>query len=161
MNVFVPVVDAGIGLAKTIDAVEKGDYKRAGESGYGAAKAVAGVLAVGIGAGVARGASRAPTGTIRNANWQPREIKNPACSIGCERAAVDINKLIGGDILRITPKGSAPTLGAYRGKNWGWAHHEVVVKEGRVYDAFTGGKGASIAEYKALWEYPDDIKFGF
>ena len=54
-NVFVPVVDAGIGLAKTIDAAEKGDYKHAGEYGYGAAKAVAGVLAVGIGAGVARG----------------------------------------------------------------------------------------------------------
>ncbi len=55
VNVFVPVVDAGIGLAKTIDAAEKGDYKHAGEYGYGAAKAVAGVLAVGIGAGVARG----------------------------------------------------------------------------------------------------------
>lgn len=39
--------------------------------------------------------------------------------------------------------------------------HEVVVKDGRVYDAFTGGKGASVAEYKGLWEFSDHINFGF
>jgi hypothetical protein len=42
-----------------------------------------------------------------------------------------------------------------------WAHHEVVVKVGRVYDAFTGHKGATISEYKSLWEHADAIKFGF
>src|SRR5262245_4385515 len=36
----------------------------------------------------------------------------------------------------------------------GWAYHEVVVKDGRVYDAFTGHQGLPIAEYKALWDTP-------
>ena len=46
-------------------------------------------------------------------------------------------------------------------KSWGWSYHEVVVKEGRVYDAFTGGEGVAIADYKSLWEFPDHINFGF
>jgi hypothetical protein len=40
-------------------------------------------------------------------------------------------------------------------------HHEVVVKDGRVFDAFTGSGGATIAEFKALWQYPEAIRFGF
>lgn len=43
----------------------------------------------------------------------------------------------------------------------GWFHHEVVVGNGRVYDAFTGHGGVPIDEYKALWEFPDAINFGF
>ena len=35
------------------------------------------------------------------------------------------------------------------------------LKEGRVYDAFTGGRSASIEESRQLWQYPDAIKFGF
>jgi hypothetical protein len=101
-----------------------------------------------------------PTGPIRRANWQPRDINNAACANGCERAAAQIQKLIGGDVKTIIPKRD-PTLGGYRGKNWGWSFHEVVVKNGRVYDAFTGGQGLSITEYKALWEFPDHINFGF
>jgi hypothetical protein len=101
-----------------------------------------------------------PTGPIRSANWQPRDINNPACANGCERAAKQIQKLIGGDVKTIVPK-SDRTLGAHRGKNWGWRFHEVVVKDGRVYDAFTGGQGLPISEYKALWEFPDHINFGF
>jgi len=36
-----------------------------------------------------------------------------------------------------------------------------VVKNGRVFDKFTGYQGLPAAEYKALWEYRDVIKFGF
>lgn len=93
-------------------------------------------------------------------NGGARSIKDPACANGCESVAKQIQKLIGGDIKRITPSGG-PTLGGYRGSNPAWAYHEVVVKEGRVFDAFTGSSGATIDEFKALWEYPDAINFGF
>jgi hypothetical protein len=36
-----------------------------------------------------------------------------------------------------------------------------VVRDGRVYDAFTGHEGVPIEEYKALWENWDAINFGF
>jgi hypothetical protein len=85
---------------------------------------------------------------------------NPYCSNGCEENARQIQKQIGGTVARITPKVD-PALGGYREKDWGWAHHDVVVKDGRVYDAFTGGNGATIDEYKSLWQYPDWINFGF
>lgn len=32
---------------------------------------------------------------------------------------------------------------------------------GRVYDGFTGRGGETIAEYKAKWDWPDAINFGF
>jgi hypothetical protein len=43
----------------------------------------------------------------------------------------------------------------------GWAYHEVVVKDGRVFDLTTGHKGLSIDEYKQLWQYFDAIDSGF
>lgn len=61
---------------------------------------------------------------------------------------------------RIKPA-DAPALGGYRGKNWAWGHHDVVVKDGRVYDAFTGHLGTSIDDFKTLWQYPEAIRFGF
>jgi hypothetical protein len=67
---------------------------------------------------------------------------------------------VGGNIVRITPK-NARYLGGFRGKTWNWGHHEVVVRDGRVYDITTGHQGLSIAEYKKLWQYPDGINFGF
>ena len=42
-----------------------------------------------------------------------------------------------------------------------WYYHDVVVKNGRVYDAFTGHQGMAINEYKKLWQFADSIKFGF
>jgi hypothetical protein len=42
-----------------------------------------------------------------------------------------------------------------------WHEHVVVVKDGRVYDAFTGSQGLPIDEYKDLWRYKDEIDFGF
>jgi hypothetical protein len=82
------------------------------------------------------------------------------CRVGCENVARQIHRHVGGDIVRITPK-NAPSLGAFRGKSWGWAHHEVVVRDGRVFDLTTGHQGLPITEYKQLWQYPDGINFGF
>jgi len=94
--------------------------------------------------------------------WRARAITDPACRTGCERVASQIQKHIGGEIKRIVPADPrASNLGSYRGSNPGWAHHDVVVKEGRVYDAFTDHRGASISDYKALWENADAINFGF
>ena len=39
-------------------------------------------------------------------------------------------------------------------------HHTVVVKEGRVYDQFTGRNGMPIGDWKAQWQ-PNDLDFGF
>ncbi|WP_437733432.1 hypothetical protein [Sorangium sp. So ce1335] len=62
--------------------------------------------------------------------------------------------------MRITPK-DTPALGGFRGKNWYWSNHEVVVKDGRIFDLTTGHQGLPIPECKKLWEYPNDIDFGF
>ncbi len=92
--------------------------------------------------------------------WRPRAITDEMCRNGCEDVAKQIHRHVGGNIVRITPK-DTPHLGAFRGQNWRWAHHEVVVRDGRVYDITTGHQGVAIAEYKRLWEYPHDINFGF
>jgi hypothetical protein len=92
--------------------------------------------------------------------WHPRAIADEVCRNGCEDVAKQIHRHVGGNIVRITPK-DTPRLGAFRGQNWRWAHHEVVVRDGRVYDITTGHQGVPIAEYKRLWEYPHDINFGF
>jgi len=92
--------------------------------------------------------------------WKARDITDAACESGCEGVARQIQKHIGGDIRHIRPQ-EAPKLGAFRGKNWKWDYHEVVVKDGRVYDITTGHEGLPIAEYKQLWQYSDAIDFGF
>jgi hypothetical protein len=105
----------------------------------------------------------AAAGPIRiGPKWPARAINDPACRNGCERVASQIQKHTGGEIKRIVPADpSARNLGAYRKHDLGWFHHEVVVKEGRVYDAFTGHEGLPIDEYKSLWQYRDAINFGF
>ncbi len=61
INTVNPFAHAGISVAATVDAAEKGDYKRAGEYGYRSAVALAGIAAAAIGVGgqsrVARQAS--------------------------------------------------------------------------------------------------------
>jgi hypothetical protein len=101
------------------------------------------------------------TGIKVSKNWKPRDIADPACARGCERVARQIQKHVGGAVHRIKPGIDAPGLGRYRGKNLSWTYHEVVVKDGRVFDAFTGRQGLPISEYKVLWEYPDALDFGF
>lgn len=89
-----------------------------------------------------------------------KNIRNPENWNGCENCAQQIQKNIGGDIHRITPIG-APSLGGYRGVNPRWSHHDVVVKESRVYDGFSGQNGETISDYKNLFQYPEAINFGF
>jgi hypothetical protein len=89
-----------------------------------------------------------------------QDISDPENWNGCEDCAADIQAQIGGDIYRITPI-DTPILGGYRGTNPAWGHHEVVVKDGRVYDGFGPAEGIPIEEYKNLWEFPEDINFGF
>jgi hypothetical protein len=94
--------------------------------------------------------------------WKARAITDEACRVGCEGIALQITRHIGGEIAHIKPKSLAdPYLGKFREHWWKWTHHEVVVKDGRVYDLTTGHKGLEIAEYKKLWEHADDINFGF
>ncbi|MFD3822514.1 hypothetical protein [Streptomyces sp. NPDC058625] len=52
-------------------------------------------------------------------------------------------------------------LPQYREKDTLWGSHTVMVLNGRVYDAWTGRAGESIAEYKARWQWNDVIDFGF
>ena len=102
-----------------------------------------------------------PLGLNADCVWKAADIKNSENWNGCEDFALWVQKKIGGDIARIRPDFGAPSLGKYRGTNPGWAYHDVVVKDGRVYDAFTGSDGLPLQEYKELWQYPDAINFGF
>ena len=69
-------------------------------------------------------------------DWKPKNIADPKNWIGCEECARDIQSKIGGKIFSIKPVSSAPVLSVYRGVSPNWHFHEVVVKDGRVYDAF-------------------------
>ncbi|MFI2612514.1 polymorphic toxin-type HINT domain-containing protein [Kitasatospora sp. NPDC018619] len=70
------------------------------------------------------------------------------------------DSLGGGDIHRFEPS-PYPNFGPYQGQPQSWTHHYVVIRDGRVYDAFTPRGGLTISEYKSLWEYGEDINFGF
>ena len=83
---------------------------------------------------------------------------------GCAEVADKIHKSIGGDKKRILPNPKLPlnpTLGPRRGQRTDWFHHWVVVKDGRVYDAWGGVYGVPIDDYKLEWGYPDGIIWGF
>lgn len=108
--------------------------------------------------GVVPGVSEAKKVSKLN-NWKPLDIMDPDNWNGCEKCARYIRRQIGGDIYRI--EANAPALGKYRDKNTGWAHHDVVVKDGRVYDAFGPAEGVPIDKFKDLFEYSDVINFGF
>jgi len=86
------------------------------------------------------------------------------CRSGCGNVAKRIKDAIGGTIHKIVPSSKLPgkvNLGLHSGKNTEWFYHQVVVKNGRVYDALTGPKGLPIDEFKKLWENADVIVFGF
>jgi hypothetical protein len=81
--------------------------------------------------------------------WRPRDIRDQANWTGCEAVA------------RVIRPKHGRFLGRYMGIEPVWFIHQVVVKESRVYDAFTGHQGISVADYKALWEDGEDLDFGF
>ena len=68
---------------------------------------------------------------------------------------------MGGDIYRVQAPPGTSNLGRYRGEWTQWGHHEVVVRDGRVYDGFTGRTGLPVDEYKALWTdlFPNEFPF--
>ncbi|MEU4157708.1 polymorphic toxin-type HINT domain-containing protein [Actinoplanes sp. NPDC026670] len=94
-------------------------------------------------------------------DWKPRAASEVCDSTGCEAVALEIKRRIGGEIYRINPPPGCSNLGRYRDQWSGWGHHEVVVREGRVYDGFTDRKGLPISEYKALFKdlFPEDFPF--
>lgn len=93
----------------------------------------------------------------------PRDVSEIPDSFGCEACAEKIRKSLGGGTLfTIKPKpNTSLMLPSYRKKDSGWYHHVVVVYNGRVYDAWTGRGGDTIAAYKAHWGKQDQIDFGF
>lgn len=95
--------------------------------------------------------------------WPPRDITDATNWTGCESVAKQIHGLIGGTVRRIVPGPGYEglMLGEYRGTNPGWSYHEVVFKDGRVYDAFTGYEGIPAEDYKALWSSTDALALGF
>ncbi|MET9672281.1 polymorphic toxin-type HINT domain-containing protein, partial [Streptomyces sp. NPDC006482] len=75
---------------------------------------------------------------------------------GCDEFADTLQQKIGGEVWTLTPKAPFPALGDYKLAKESWGHHTVVVKDGRVYDQFTGKDGMPMDEWKAQWDYPDD-----
>ncbi len=92
-------------------------------------------------------------------SWKPKPASEVCGTGGCEKVADDIKSTIGGDIMRITDKYGAPQLGKFRGTDSGWNYHDVVVKDGRVFDATTGRRGEPIDQYRTNFEYGDDLVF--
>ncbi|MER6301400.1 polymorphic toxin-type HINT domain-containing protein [Kitasatospora sp. NPDC001539] len=94
--------------------------------------------------------------------WPKGKASN-VCTIsgsnGCEDVARSIQQSIGGTRMRITDRYGAPSLGKYRGQDSRWAHHDVVVKDDRVYDAWTGPDGEPMDAYRGQFEYGDDLNF--
>ena len=86
----------------------------------------------------------------------------------CGEVAEEILDLPGGDATIVSTQSDANTVpnqypleGTYRGKGTGWFYHDVVVKDGRVYDGFTDRYELPIDDYKNLWSDKDNILFGF
>jgi hypothetical protein len=96
-------------------------------------------------------------------DWVPLDPEDADNWNGCEDVALDIRSTLGcyAEIYVVTPNPPNPQLGPYRDVGQGWDEHHVVVKNGRVYDGFGPADGLPIDEYKDLWEYKDDINFGF
>ena len=124
---------------------------------------------------------------VHNANYVPDEAVKQALSkltdipwgeyrgFGCELVANKIQAAIGGTKRRIKLKPeyqvNGATLGdrSYAGEGsvfrkigTRWDFYDVVVLNGRVYDAMTGVGGEAIEAFKKLWGvYEDVIDFGF
>lgn len=81
---------------------------------------------------------------------------------GCEDITRMIHSAIGGTIYRIKTKaGYGAFLPERDGIVTGWSYHDVVVKNGRVYDAMTGANGLAIDEFKRRWKHASIIDFNF
>jgi hypothetical protein len=93
---------------------------------------------------------------------QPAWPKSNANNSNCDSVAKRIQKIIGGDVVTIKPKPPAPRLGpSVNDPSGAWYYHVAVVKDGRVYDAFTGPAGLAPDDFRRQWRYRDAIDFGF
>lgn len=90
---------------------------------------------------------------------------------GCDEWAADFVKRTGGEANDIktfeNPMGRDFPLGPYRPGGPGtpavdedWFHHTVVVRDRQVFDQWHPD-GVGIDEYKQMFDYHDDINFGF
>ncbi|MBV9855153.1 MAG: hypothetical protein JOY82_11655 [Streptosporangiaceae bacterium] len=91
--------------------------------------------------------------------WTPRDPSTICRSTGCEDVAKEIQQKIGGTIYRIEDSAGARYLGKYRGEDTYWNYHEVVIKDGRVYDAWTGRYGEPFDQYVNEWQYGKYLRF--
>ncbi|AWZ03338.1 MULTISPECIES: ricin-type beta-trefoil lectin domain protein [unclassified Streptomyces] len=85
------------------------------------------------------------------ASWKAASDSKIVGSSGCEACAVHIQgRLGGGEVLEILPQiqGKYPTL-PYKGNEGVWYNHYAVVKDGRVFDNWTGRHGVPEADYMA------------
>ncbi|WP_374111766.1 RHS repeat-associated core domain-containing protein [Streptomyces sp. MH192] len=91
-------------------------------------------------------------------DWKAASPSKVTGSNGCEECAVEIQSKIGGERMRITDSYGAPSLGKYREEDTNRVHHDVVLREGRVYDAWTGRHGEPVNQYMSRWEYGECLK---
>jgi len=126
----------------------------------GVASGTAGAMSGGPGSKKSWGKNVLSTKAEIPATLANKNINDRKNWTGCEKCARDIQKSIGGTIHRIEPM-EGRFLGQFKGTDPGWYHHEVVVKDGRVYDAFGPRDGMPIQEYKSQFRYHDAIDFGF
>jgi hypothetical protein len=96
---------------------------------------------------------------------------SPGCELGpngwpkptmdnCEACAQKIQDKIGGEIYQISDSMGAPRLGpSVNDPNGQWFEHFAVIKDGTVYDGFTGPRGMPFDDYRAQWDYGEYLKF--
>jgi hypothetical protein len=61
-------------------------------------------------------------------------------------------------VMRIEPT-RGQSLGPSKNNPGGdWQFHDVVLKNGRIYDSFTGSSGMPVSEYMRQFSYVDDLK---
>jgi hypothetical protein len=94
--------------------------------------------------------------------WQPCDPSRIEDEEGsCPEDSMRIHTVLGGETRNIRPPIGLSALGGYRGYDARWGQHLVVVKDGRVYDPWTGRYGEPVTVYKARWEWGDALVFGF
>ncbi len=96
-------------------------------------------------------------------DWTQAPASEIPGSTECEACAEDIVATLGegAQIVRIEvpsvrPQGT-PFTGTYRGQDSGWVFHEVVIQEGRVFDAFGPRNGVPVDDWFDLWEGLNDL----
>ncbi len=88
-------------------------------------------------------------------SWRAADASKICGSSGCEIVARDIQGQIGGEVFELST--GTPFMGKYRGQDTLWGSHQVVIKDGRVFDAWTGRYGETVADYLRQWQYGDMI----